>query len=93
MPRIVSRTAAPILVTVPLYQRSAGRRPDPPPLATNDRVTVLIGIGLWVVALVVTLVMRGRLADEGRTWWIWTALTGIVLGLAGLVYLRRHGRG
>jgi hypothetical protein len=78
---------------VPLYQRSADRRPDPPSLPTNDRTTVLVGIGLWLLALVVTLVMRGRLDDDGRTWWIWTAVTGVALGLAGLVYLRRHGRG
>ncbi len=76
-----------------LYQRSADRRPDPPPLATDDRATVLVGIGLWLVALVVTLVLHARLADQGRTWWIWTAVTGVLLGLAGLVYLRRHGRG
>jgi Protein of unknown function (DUF2530) len=78
---------------VRLYQRSADRRPDPPPLVTTDRVTVLVGIGLWLVALVVALAMRDRLADDGRTWWIWTAIAGIALGLAGLVYLRRHGRG
>jgi FtsH-binding integral membrane protein len=78
---------------VRLYQRSADRRPDPPPLATDDRATVLVGIGLWLVALVVTLVLHARLADQGRTWWIWTAVTGVLLGLAGLVYLRRHGRG
>jgi uncharacterized protein DUF2530 len=78
---------------VRLYQRSADRRPDPPPLATDDRTTVLVGIGVWLVALVVALLMHGRLADEGRTWWIWTAVTGAVLGLVGLAYLRRHGRG
>jgi FtsH-binding integral membrane protein len=78
---------------VRLYQRSADRRPDPPPLATDDRATVLVGIGLWLVALAVALVLHGRLADAGRTWWIWTAVTGVLLGLAGLVYLRRHGRG
>jgi hypothetical protein len=78
---------------VRLYQRSAERRPDPSPLVTNDRATVLVGIGVWVAALVVALVMHGRLADDGRTWWIWTAATGAVLGVAGLVYLRRHGRG
>jgi hypothetical protein len=77
---------------VRLYQRSADRRPDPPPLATNDRAAVLVGIGLWLVALVVTLVMHDRLAAEGRTWWIWTAATGAALGVLGLDYLRRHGR-
>jgi hypothetical protein len=77
---------------MPLYQRSAGRRPDPAPLRTNDRATVLAGIGLWVVALVVTLVFHGRLAADGQDWWTWTALAGIGLGLAGLNYLRRTGR-
>jgi hypothetical protein len=77
---------------VRLYQRSAGRRPDPEPLRTNDRSTVLAGIGLWVVALVATLVFRDRLAADGRGWWIWTALAGVGLGLAGLDYLRRTGR-
>jgi hypothetical protein len=78
---------------VRLYQRSADRRPDPPPLATNDRAIVLIGIGLWLVALVVALVLHDRLTAEDHTWWIWTAATGAALGVAGLVYLRRHGRG
>jgi LPXTG-motif cell wall-anchored protein len=77
---------------VRLYQRSADRRPDPPPLATNDRATVLVGIGLWVVALVLTLVFHEQLADAGRTWWTWTALSGIAGGLLGLVYLRRRRR-
>ena len=77
---------------MPLYQRSAGRRPDPEPLRTDDRATILVGIGLWAVALVVTLVLHGRLAADGRGWWTWTALAGLGLGVLGLDYLRRHGR-
>jgi LPXTG-motif cell wall-anchored protein len=77
---------------VRLYQRSADRRPDPPPLATNDRATVLVGIGLWVVALILTLVFHQQLADSGRAWWTWTALAGIAGGLLGLVYLKRRRR-
>ena len=75
-----------------LYQRSAGRRPDPEPLRTNDRLTVLVGIGLWAAALVATLVLHDRLAADGRGWWTWTALAGLGLGVLGLDYLRRHGR-
>ncbi len=75
-----------------LYQRSADRRPDPEPLRTDDRATILVGIGAWVVALVVTLVLHDRLAAGGRGWWTWTALVGIGLGLVGLDYLRRHER-
>jgi hypothetical protein len=77
---------------VRLYQRSAGRRPDPEPLRTNDRATVLAGIGLWAVALVATLVFHDRLAADGHSWWAWAALAGVGLGLAGLDYLRRAGR-
>jgi uncharacterized membrane protein len=78
---------------VPLYQRSAGRRPDPAPLGTNDRLTVLAGIGLWIVALVLTLVFHQRLVDQGRGWWTWTALAGIAGGLLGLLYLRARRQG
>jgi hypothetical protein len=77
---------------VRLYQRSAGRRPDPEPLRTNDRATVLAGIGLWVVALVATLLAHDRLTADGHGWWTWATLAGIGLGIAGLDYLRRTGR-
>ena len=78
---------------VRLYQRSADRHPDPAPLATNERATVLVGIALWVAALALTLVFHQQLADAGRAWWTWTALSGIAGGLLGLVYLtlRRGG--
>jgi hypothetical protein len=77
---------------VRLYQRSADRRPDPEPLRTNDRVPVLIGMGVWAVVLVVTLVLHDRLEAQGRGWWSWTAVVGIALGLVGLDYIRRHQR-
>ncbi len=81
-----------MLAGVRLYQRSADRRPDPEPLRTNDRATILIGMGAWTVALVVTLVLHDRLAAQGRAWWTWTTLVGIALGVVGLDYLRRHQR-
>jgi len=77
---------------VRLYLRSADRRPDPPPLRTNDRATVLAGIVAWAVLWLVALVAHGRLADAGHGWWLWTPPAGIVLGLLGLRYLRRHAR-
>jgi hypothetical protein len=78
-----------MLPDVRLYQRSADRRPDPPPLDTDDRATVIVGIGLWAVALVLALLFSSRLAEQGRSWWAWTALAGIGLGLVGLLYVRR----
>ena len=75
-----------------LYVRSRDRRPDPAPLATNDRATVLIGIAIWVVAWVVALLLHDRLAASGNGWWIWTPPAGIVLGVLGLAYVRRRER-
>ena len=76
-----------------LYQRSAGRRPDPEPLRTNDRATVLAGIGLWAVALVTMLLLRAtgspRTAAAGGPGRRWPASGS---GSPGLDYLRRTGR-
>jgi hypothetical protein len=52
---------------------------------------VEVGIALWVVALVVTLVVPA-LHEGGRDWWPWACVAGIVLGGIGWAYVRR-GRG
>ena len=62
------------------------------PLDVDAVRTVQIGTVLWAVALVVTLVARDTLQDEGRTWWIWTCVAGVVLGLLGLVITVRRRR-
>ncbi|GGC05614.1 hypothetical protein GCM10010972_18520 [Cellulomonas carbonis] len=48
----------------------------------------LVGIAVWVVALVVTLVLLGLGRVEGRA--VATCATGVVLGLLALVWERRH---
>lgn len=62
------------------------------PLDVDAVRTVQIGTVLWAVALVVTLVARDTLQDEGRTWWIWTCVAGVALGLLGLVITVRRRR-
>jgi hypothetical protein len=66
------------------------RRPDPPPLRTDDVRVVTVGTALWGVALVVALVLRGRLDDDGHLWWLGTCAAGFALGLVGLAYTRRR---
>jgi hypothetical protein len=77
---------------VRLYQRSSGRRPDPAPLATDDRRTVLVGTVLWAALGVGALVLRGPLEDAGRGWWVWTPVVGVLLGLYGMRYIGRRDR-
>jgi hypothetical protein len=77
---------------VRLYLRSHDRRPDPPPLATDDSLTVGVGIGVWAVLWVAALLLHDQLADDGRGWWIWTPPAAIVLGVLGLLHIRRRRR-
>jgi Protein of unknown function (DUF2530) len=70
----------------------------PPPAAEELRpvavpMTRIIEVGLvvWVVALVVTLVVP-TLHGGTRSWWPWCCVAGLLLGLVGYAYVRR-GRG
>jgi hypothetical protein len=64
----------------------SGRPEPPPPLEANDQlVTALVTVG-WAVTLVVLLIVHGDIPPRER-WWIWTAVTGLGMGLFGLVYV------
>jgi uncharacterized membrane protein len=68
--------------------------PDPPalePLHVDVQRVVVIGTVVWLVALVVILAVPD-LRSGSRDWWPWAALSGALLGLVGLAYVRR-GRG
>ncbi len=62
------------------------RRSPPPPLEGNDRLITTVITAGWVVALIVVLVIRGSLPPAER-WWVWTCVTGLVLGFFGLWYV------
>ena len=66
------------------------RRPDPPPLETNDSAVVLVGTSLWAGALLVLAVLE--LADLARVrgWWLGMCVYGVALGLFGLWFVRRR---
>jgi O-antigen/teichoic acid export membrane protein len=51
---------------------------------------VAVGIGIWVVLFVLAVVFRHDLQTDGHSWWVWTALAGIVEGLFGYLYLLRR---
>jgi ABC-type nickel/cobalt efflux system permease component RcnA len=68
-------------------------RPEPPPpLEANDQLVTGIVTAGWAVALIVLLIVRGRLPADAR-WWLWTCVAGLVMGLFGLWYVPRLKRG
>lgn len=60
------------------------------PLDVDGLKAVAVGTALWGVAFVALLPFYGRLAEDGRGWWLWTCLAGFGLGLFGLEYCRRR---
>jgi Protein of unknown function (DUF2530) len=69
---------------------AAPRRPDPPPLRTNDYAPVIVGTAVWGVAFVILLIEHSHLSSHGRGWWVWVGLSGLLLGLWGLCMLSLH---
>lgn len=72
-------------------QPAPPERPALEPLHVDTARVVLVGTLIWVLVLGATLVVPG-LHRGDHSWWPWTALSGALLGLLGLVYVRR-GRG
>jgi hypothetical protein len=69
-----------------LWLKDSERRPDPAPVKTDDRKAVLVGLALWVVALVVILIVARDAVLAG------TCAVGIALGLIGLAYTQHRRR-
>lgn len=67
-----------------------GRATTVAPLEVDGVRTAVVGTGLWLGGLVVLVVMRDRLGDEGHGWWVATAAVGFVLGLVGIAFLLRR---
>jgi hypothetical protein len=77
----------------PPVESGTGRRyliADVEPLDVTGVRTVMVGTGLFVVALLALLPFTDELRDEGRLWWLWTCGAGIALGLFGISYCRRR---
>jgi len=62
------------------------RRPDPPPMRTNDVRIAAAGTAGWTVALVVLLIVDLPPSDR---WWLWTCVAGIAIGVFGIWYIPR----
>jgi hypothetical protein len=65
------------------------RRPDPPPLETDDVKIVAGGTAAWALAGIVLGIARLAGADV-HTWWIVMCVSGAALGLLGIRYCQRR---
>ena len=74
---------------VSLRDMSRPRRPDPPPLETDDVKIVAGGAAAWALALVALLVAKVAGADV-HDWWIEMCAAGALLGLLGVRYCQRR---
>jgi hypothetical protein len=73
-------------------QSAEAQRPEMEPMETNDVLIVGIGTALFAVAFLILLPMHASLERSGHGRWPWVALSGVVLGLFGLVYCRRRAQ-
>ncbi|TYL54455.1 DUF2530 domain-containing protein [Agromyces mariniharenae] len=71
-----------------LWLSESERRPDPAPARADARKAVLVGTVAWLVALVASLVFRAQLEAAGLGWLLWAAVTGLALGVIGLVVVQ-----
>ena len=58
------------------------------PSAVPTRTIIRVGIGIWALALVVTLLVPS-LHTGDRSWWPWTCVAGIALGVFAMWFVSR----
>jgi len=75
-----------------LWLKDTERRPDPLPARTDARTAYRAGTALWLVALVVTVLVNEQLTAAGLGWWLWCSVTGLGLGLVGLLWVQVRRR-
>ncbi|KQT02234.1 DUF2530 domain-containing protein [Cellulomonas sp. Leaf395] len=64
-------------------------RTPPPPVDVDLGRVMLVGTGVWAVAFVVAVVLAW--AGDDASWTpAWVCATGVVLGLLGMGWARRH---
>lgn len=63
---------------------------DVEPLDVDGVHTAQVGTALFLLGFLALLPFYGRLAENDSTWWLWTCLTGVGLGLLGLGYSRHR---
>ena len=87
----------PLLAAADAHSYAAGMRAhreliQPPPMQLNARRVALVGTIIWFAAFVALAAGYGWLSHHGHRIWLWTALAGWLLGIAGYLLTERHRR-
>lgn len=62
-------------------------------LVTGDALQpVILGLILWVIALIVLILCHDSLVAAGTTWWYGACFVGIISGILGVGYIRYRRR-
>ncbi|QHF23635.1 DUF2530 domain-containing protein [Rathayibacter sp. VKM Ac-2804] len=72
-----------------LWLRPDGRRPAPPPYASDDATALLVGCVVWLLALIGVLIAAAAGASVAPLV-LSTVVIGLVLGTIGLFYSRNR---
>lgn len=75
-----------------MAQTKIDRSRNMAPLDVDGVKTFKIGTAAFALALILCLVFRSKLAEYGHEWWIWTCVTGIVIGILGIIYTSRRSK-
>jgi cytochrome bd-type quinol oxidase subunit 1 len=71
------------------YVKDSERKPDPEPIKTNAKLAIIVGLILWVIALLF-LVFQATQASAQKSWYTTTCVVGIILGVYALIRERRR---
>jgi Protein of unknown function (DUF2530) len=68
------------------------KRSELKPLEVNGITAVTLGTFLWAIALIIMLISRNWLEQNGHLNWIWISSSGLILGLLGYRYTTNRVR-
>ena len=65
-------------------------RPEIAPVDVDGVGAITYGTIAWAIGIVLCLVFRAQLTATDKGWWLWVCVTGAVVGLGGIVFVRRR---
>ena len=71
------------------YVKDSDRKPDPQPTKVNAKAAIIVGVALWIIALLF-LVLQSTESTSQKPWYAATCVVGILLGVWAFIRERRR---